>query len=110
MSKIFSYCAHRDQWRVVMTVGKGGYTAAVKNIYEVPPSDPLEEHNEAIESLHAIAQGMQDQRHEMDGLAQANSFLTSSNTAVMTQLTAAMWDMQEHMKKLSTKPKRKYCC
>ena len=38
--KIFFHQAHREKIKVVKTAGKGGYTAAVKNIYGVPPTPP----------------------------------------------------------------------
>ena len=47
---------------------------------------------------------MQNQWYEMDGLAQENTFLTSSKSAVMAQLvqlTKAMGAMQAHLKTLS---------
>ena len=71
---------------MVTTAGKGGYTAEVQNIYGVSPTTPPEENNAEIESLHASTQGIQDQIFDMDGLAQANTFLTSTNTTVMEQL------------------------
>ena len=56
---------------------------------------------------------MQNQRQEMDGLAQVNVVLTSTNMEVLTQLaqlTTAIGEMQEQIKKLykNTKPRRKY--
>ena len=58
---------------------------------------------------------MKDQRQDIDGLAQEDSFLTSPNTVVMlqlAQLTAAMGEIQEQIKKFTTntKTKRKYYC
>ena len=58
---------------------------------------------------------MQDQRQDIYGLAQENSFLTSPNTVVMlqlAQLTVAMGEIQEQIKKLTSnkKTKRKYYC
>ena len=58
---------------------------------------------------------MQDQRQYIDGLAQENSFLTSPNMVVMlqlAQLTVAMGEIQEQIKKLTSnkKTKRKYYC
>ena len=96
--------------------GKGGYTAAFQNIYSVPSPAPPEEHNVSIESLHVIAQCLQYQRHKVDGIVQANEFLTSTKTDVMVQLaqlTSAMGDMQAKIKTLSsttTKPKMRYYC
>ena len=58
--KIFLHRAHREQIIAVTTVGKGGYTAAVQNIYGVPPPPP-EEHHKAINDLHTIFQVMQTQ-------------------------------------------------
>ena len=54
--KAFKTLFHRDhqyQRIVVPTAGKGGYTAAVKNIYSVPPTPP-EEHHKAIDSINTI--------------------------------------------------------
>ena len=77
--------AQRKQNRAVKTTGKGGYTAAVQNIYSVPPPPP-EENHEAIEKINTIDQGMQMQSYDLEGLAQANAVLTSSNSVVMAQL------------------------
>ena len=98
--------------------GKGGYTAAVQKIYGVLP--PLtEEHHEAIDNLHTIIQVMQTHSYDLEGLAQANSFLTISNTALMMQLAhmnVTMNAMQEQLKKLASATtnqkmsKRKYYC
>ena len=71
----------------------GGYTAVVQSIYEVPPPAPTEEHNKAIESLHTIAQGMQDQLHEMGRLAQPNAIVTLINMVVMSQLAQLVESM-----------------
>ena len=38
--KTFFHQAHREQWRAVITAGKGGYTTAVQNIYSVSPPAP----------------------------------------------------------------------
>ena len=62
---------------------------------------------------------MQMYSYELEGLAQANSVLTSSNSAVMAQLAqmnVTMNDMQAQLKILSlapnnqTRSKRKYYC
>ena len=87
---------------MVTTTGKGGYTAEVQNIYGVPPPPP-EEHHETINDLHTIIHGMQTQSYELEGLAQSNTFLTSSNSAVMAQLaqmSVTMNSMQAQMKTL----------
>ena len=79
----------------------------VHNIYGVPPPPP-EEHHEAIDHIAKIVQGMQMQIHKLEGLAQANALLTSSNTAVMDQLshmTVTMNNTQEKIKTLATAPK-----
>ena len=76
---------HREQRRAVTTVGKGTHTVEIQNIYGVPPSPPAE-HHKSIESLHKIVQGMQTQSYKLDGLAQANSVITSSNSTAMAQL------------------------
>ena len=93
---VFFHRAHWEQRSAVTTAGKVWCTAEVKNIYDVPPPAPPEEHNSEIDSLHSIAQGMKDHIHEMDWLAQAKAVLTSTNTALMTQLaqlTSAIGDM-----------------
>ena len=102
----------------VTTVGKGGYKAAVQNIYGVTHPYP-EEHHEAIDHIKKIFQRMQIQIHKLEGLAQANEFLTRSKTAVMAQLAhinVTMNAMQAQLKTLATVPtnqtrsKRKYYC
>ena len=108
--KVFFHCEHRDQWRVVAMVKKGGYTEAVINIYGVPSPTTPEDNNKANESLYSITKIMQDQKYDMDGQSQENTVLTSSNTMVMaqlTQLTYAMGEMQEQMKNISTSTKTK---
>ena len=62
----------------VTTAGKGGYTAAVQNIHGVSPP-PQEEHHGAVYNLNTIYQVMQTQSYELEGLAQANAVLISSN-------------------------------
>ena len=89
--------------RAVTSAGKRRYTLAVQNIYNVP-SPPPEEHHKAINNFNAIVQGMQTQSYELEGLAQSNAVLTSSNSAVMVQLaqlTVAMNAMQAQMKTLA---------
>ena len=90
----------------------------VYNIYGVPPPPP-EEHHEAIDSLNTIIQWIQTQSLKMEGRVQANSFLTSSNSAVVVQLsqmTVTMNEIQAPLKNLyttSTNPKmteRKFYC
>ena len=44
---------HCKQRKSVTTAGKGGYTAAVQNIYGVPPPSP-EEHHEVIDHINII--------------------------------------------------------
>ena len=66
--------------------GKGGYTVAVQNIYSVPPPILPEEHGEVIYSVKATTQGMQGQMYDIDGLAQANAVLNTTNSLVMAQL------------------------
>ena len=60
---------------------------------------------------------MQNQQYNMDGLVQANAFLTSSNFSVMAQLaqlTAVMVTIQAHLKIFSpsagTKTRQWYYC
>ena len=48
---------------------------------------------------------MQDQHHGMDVLMQANTFLSSTNMAVMVQLAQLMSttrEMEEHMNNINT--------
>ena len=52
--KLFLHCAHQEQRHAVTTVGKGEYTAAMKNFYRVPPTAPPEEHTKAFEYLYTI--------------------------------------------------------
>ena len=90
----------------------------VHNIYGIPPP-PQEDHHEAIDYLNTIVQGMQNQMYDIEVLAQANSVLTSSNSAVMAQLaqmTETMNAIQAQLNTLSatstysTIPKIKYHC
>ena len=83
--KYFPHRAHQEQKIAVTTAGKGGYTATVQKIYSAPPPSP-EEHHEAIEDIKKIVQGMRTQGYELEGLAQANAVLTSSNYAVTAQV------------------------
>ena len=46
----------------------------VKNIYNVPPP-PLEENNDAIDSLKIIFKGMQTQSYKLKELEQPNDLL-----------------------------------
>ena len=50
---------------------KWGYTAALQKIYDVPSLPPTEYHDDVIDPFHAITQGMQNQRYEMDGMVQS---------------------------------------
>ena len=84
-------------WKVTETKLK---TTAVNNIYDVPPI-PLEEHNEAIDSLNKIVQGMKNQSYKMEGLSQANAVLISSKLSFMSQLaqmTSTMNAIKEQLK------------
>ena len=88
----------------------------VENIYSVLPPAPIEEYNSAIESLNSTTQVMQDQIFEMDGVDQANTPTTSTNTMIMAQteqLPIAMVEMQTQLKAMSytrTKAKDRYYC
>ena len=73
---LFFHRAHREQKRVVTTVGKGGYTATLQNIYGLPPPYPEEQH-EVIENIQTILQGMRTQGYKLEGLAQSNAVLTN---------------------------------
>ena len=89
---------------MVTTTVKGGYTASVKNIFGVTPPPP-EEHHEAIDNLNTIIQGIRTQGYELEVLAQANTVLTSSKSAVMAQLaqiTVTMNIIQAQLKTLSS--------
>ena len=58
---------------------------AVQNIYGIQPPSP-EEHHKAIDHINIIVQGIHMQIHKLEGLAQANLFLTILNKAVRAQL------------------------
>ena len=93
---------------MVTTTGKKGYAVAVKNIYGVPPPS-LEEHHKAIDNLQNIVKRMQTQSYDLEGMAQANSFLTSSNSVVITKLahmTVTVKNMQAQLKELSSATKK----
>ena len=114
----FLHRSHCEKRRLVSYVGKGGYTRVIKDIFGVTPPLPEDNHY-VIEKLNNIVCRMQTQSYELEGLAQANAVLISSNLAVMAQLaqmTAAMSAMQTQLKKLSLYPsnqtisKRKYYC
>ena len=103
---------------MVSTTGKGGYTAAIQNIYGVPPPPPAD-HHEAIYNLNTSVQGMQTHSYDLEELALANAFHTSSNSEVMAQLeqmTVTMNAMQAQLKillsplKNQTRTKMKYYC
>ena len=83
IQNVISQSAPRKK-RALTTAGKGGYIAAVHNIYVVPPPPPEYDHK-PIESINKIVQGMKNQIYDMEGLAQANVILTSSNLAAMVQ-------------------------
>ena len=51
--KLFFHWAHWEQKIVATTVGKGGYTATVQNIYSAPPPFP-EEHHEVIKDIQKL--------------------------------------------------------
>ena len=70
---------------MITTTKKAGYNAAVQKIYGVPPPPP-EYHHNAINYINTIVQGMQIQSYDLEGLAQSNAVLNTSNTAVMDQL------------------------
>ena len=63
--------AHHDKRKAVTTTWKGGYTAAVQNIYGVPPLPP-EEHHKVIDHVNIIFQGMKMQSHELEVLEKSN--------------------------------------
>ena len=77
-----------------------------KNIYGVPPL-PLEKYHKAIDHINTVVQGRQMQSHNLEVLAQANSFLTRSNTVTLAQLaqmTVTVNDMQAQLKTLAAAP------
>ena len=80
------------------------YRGGAKYIwYTAPP--PQKEHNKAINYIHTIVQGMKTQSYDLEGLAQSNTVITSSNSEVMTQLsqmTVIMNAMQRQLKILSS--------
>ena len=67
-NKLFFRQSRREHRRSVTTSGKGRYTAAVQNIYGVPPLPP-EKHHEAINDIHTIVQVMQTHIYELEGLS-----------------------------------------
>ena len=75
------------------------------------PTPPPKEHHEAINDLNTILQRMKNQSYDMEGIAQDNTVLASSNSAVMAklaQITATMNARQAQLKNLSatsTNPK-----
>ena len=78
----------------------------VQNIYGVTPLPP-EEYHEAIDNLNDITQGLQTHSNNLEGLSQANTRLTISNSAVMAQLaqmTVTMNIMQAKIKILLSAP------
>ena len=79
---IIPHQAYREQKKAVTTTSKGVYTLAVKNIYRVRTPPPGENHK-AINNFNTIIQGMQDQSYKLEGLTQANTVLTSSNSEFM---------------------------
>ena len=98
--------ACREKRRETTTTGRWGHTVAIKKIYGVPTTPP-EEHHEAIDNLHTIVQGIQTKNYKLEGLAQSNEVLTSSNTAVMAQLahmTGTIDVMQTQLKMLAYAP------
>ena len=83
------------------TAGKGGCTTAVQNIYVLPPPQP-EYHHKSIELLNTTVQVMQIQSYELEGLAQENAVITSSNSEVMAQLAQMIVTMNVMQKQLKT--------
>ena len=76
----------------------------MQNIYVAPPPPPEEQH-EVIEGIQKILQGMRTQGYDLEGLAQSNAVLTSSNSALMAQLaqmTVTMNVMQAQLKTLAS--------
>ena len=88
---------------MVNTAGRGRYKAEVQNIYGVLPP-PLEEHHEAINNLNNIVQGMKKQSYKLEGLEQANSLLTSSNSDVMSQLAQMNMTVNAFKEQLKKNP------
>ena len=84
--KLFFHRYHQEQRIAVKTAGKGGYTTTLQNVYGAPPP-PTEEHHKAIEYIQTIVQGMQVQSYKLEGLAQSNAVLASSNSVVLAQLS-----------------------
>ena len=98
--KTLFHQSHREQRIEVTTTGKWGYTAAIQNIYGVPPP-PLEEHHEVVDNLNTILQGMKTQSSNLWVLAQANKVLTRSNSEVMAQLAQMTMNMNTMQAKLN---------
>ena len=63
---VFFHHMYQKQQRTTTMAIKGGYAVELQNLYGVPPPAPPENHNNKIEYMHTIAQGMKDQQHEMD--------------------------------------------
>ena len=112
---IFSPRAPRTE-KSVNNRRKKGYTVTVQNICGALP--PPEEHHETIKDIQTTVQGIQAQSYELEGLAQANAVITSSNSAVMSQLahmTVTMNSIQVQLKKLASattnqaRVKKKHC-
>ena len=82
---LFFHRSHFDQRKAETTAGKGGYIVTVQNIYNVLPPPPGE-HHEATYHTNTIFQVIQMQIHKLEGLAQSNAILTSSNMVAMVQL------------------------
>ena len=114
----FLHRSHCEKRRLVSYVGKGGYTRVIKDIFGVTPPLPEDNHY-VIEKLNNIVCRMQTQSYELEGLAQANAVLISSNSEVMGKLshmTVTMNAMHAQMKTLSsetthrTSTKRNFYC
>ena len=54
----------------------------VQNIYVLPPPS-IEEHHKTIDNLNTIEKEIKTQIYDLEGLAQANSVLTSSKSAAI---------------------------
>ena len=90
----------------------------MQKIYGAPPPS-IEEYHEVTKDIQTTLQGMRTQGYELEGLAQSNAVLTSSNSAVMEHLEhmeVTMNAMKAQLKTISSeqtnqlRPKRKFYC
>ena len=84
---------------------KGVHCMGAENLWCISPPPSPEDHHETINPLHTIAQVIQNQGYEVDGMVHSNSVRISSKSAMMAQLaqlTIDMVKMQSQIKTLSS--------